>query len=84
MTSRPGFFRSLKITYAGQLVDPGRCIRRMRTNLGWSQSELAKRANLTPGYISQIELNKIEAPTRTYQAIARAMGLRLDQMWGLA
>lgn len=84
MSNHPGFFKSLKITYAGQLVDPGRRIRICRTNLDWSQSELAKRANLTPAYISSLELNRYEAPTRTYEAIARAMGLRLDQLWGLA
>lgn len=80
----PGFFNAYHISYAGQLVDPGRMIRRMRTNLGMTQSELAKKANLTPSYISRIELNKAgQTSQKTYARIAKAMGVSIDQMFGV-
>ena len=54
--NRPGFFNSLTINYNGQLVDPGRAIRRMRTRpeINMTQAELAQRAGLTASYVSQI------------------------------
>lgn len=83
-TSRPGFFNAYSINYAGQLVDPGRTIRRMRTNLDMTQSELAKKAGLAPSFISRIELNKAgHTSQRTYARIAKAMGCTMDQMFGV-
>lgn len=80
----PGFINNYHISYAGQIVDPGRMIRRMRTNLGMTQSELAKKAGLTSAYISRIELNKAgQTSQRTYARIARAMGMSIDQMFGI-
>lgn len=79
----PGFFNTMEISYSGVLVDPGRAIRRMRTRpeIDMTQAELAKRAGLTPSYISQIELNKCGS-MKTYAKIAKAMGVTLDQMFG--
>lgn len=37
----------------------GRYTRRMRTNLGKSQAELAKELGVTASYLSQIELGKV-------------------------
>lgn len=82
MTSRPGFISNLTITYAGRLVDPGRSIRRARTTCQMTQEELAKKADISTSYLSRIELNRCEAPTRVYQRLAEAMGMRMDQVWG--
>ena len=48
--NRPGFFNALSINYSGQLVDPGRAIRRMRTRpeINMTQAELAQRAGCGP------------------------------------
>ena len=82
MTKRPGRIGNLKITYAGCLVDPGRCVRRARTACQLTQEELASKAKISTGYLSKIELNRVEAPTRVYKALAEAMFMRTDQMFG--
>lgn len=79
----PGFFKTLNITYAGTLVDPGRSIRRSRTNSMMTQAELAKKAGITQSYLSQLELNKVAASQKTYDKIAKAMYMSLDQMFGI-
>lgn len=53
----------------------GRYTRRMRTNLGKSQAELAKELGCTAGYISQIELGKV-TPSNELKA-------RIDHMISL-
>lgn len=82
MTSRPGFIGNMKIHYAGVLVDPGRSIRRARTTEQMTQDELAEKAGISRSYLSQLELNRREAPTAVYARIAHAMGYSLDQLWG--
>jgi transcriptional regulator with XRE-family HTH domain len=84
MSPRPGFFNALAISYNGILVDPGRAVRRMRTNPGieMSQAELAKKTGLTQADISRIELNKANTSMATYAKLAKAMGVTLDQMFG--
>lgn len=84
MSPKPGFFNTLTISYNGILVDPGRAVRRMRTNPGieMSQAELAKKAGLTQADISRIELNKANTSMATYAKLAKAMGVTLDQLFG--
>lgn len=83
MTPRPGFINNMAVTYNGVLVDPGRSIRRCRTNLMMSQAEVAKKASLSPSYLSRLELNKAGvASMATYAKVARAMGITLDQLFG--
>ena len=83
MTSRPGFFGTLKVNYAGTLVDPGRSIRRARTNAQMTQAELAKKAGISAGYLSALELNRHPASDKIYSSIARALGMTEDQMFGV-
>lgn len=80
--TRPGFFNTMTISYNGELVDPGRCIRRMRTNLQLSQAELANKAGICQGYLSALELNRHPASTKVYNKIAEAMGISVGQMFG--
>ena len=82
MTARPGFFGNMTITYAGRLVDPGRMIRRNRTNLQMTQAELANKAGISAGYLSALELNRRPASDKIYGRIAAAMGMTEDQMFG--
>lgn len=83
MANHPGFFNAMHITYAGELVDPGRAIRRYRTRpeVNMTQAELAQRAGLAPSYISQIELNKVGS-MKTYARIAKALGTTTDGLFG--
>lgn len=82
MISRPGFFNNMKIRVGAVEGDPGRAIRRWRTNNGWSQRELAKRVGKTQGFISSVELNRTELSTEEYAQIASAMGISLERMLG--
>lgn len=83
MSNHPGFFNTMAISYNGVLIDPGRAIRRMRTNpkVNMSQVELAQRAGYTPSYISQLELNKVGSK-KAYAKIAKAMGVTMDDLFG--
>jgi transcriptional regulator with XRE-family HTH domain len=80
----PGFFNNVTINYGGQLVDPGRAIRRFRTRpeINMTQTELAKKAGLAPSYVSQIELNRCGS-MKTYARLAKAMGTTTDAMFGI-
>ena len=84
MSPRPGFFNQMAVNYRGVLVDPGRAIRRMRTNpeINMSQAEVAKKAGFSTSYVSRLELNKAGCSLETYSKIARAMGITLDQLFG--
>ena len=84
MSPRPGFFNAMALNYNGSLVDPGRAIRRMRTNpeINMSQAEVAKKAGLSTSYISRLELNKAGCSMETYTKVAKAMGVTLDQLFG--
>ena len=80
MISRPGFIMNKTIKVRGAVGDPGRSIRRWRTNLGMTQRELAKKVGKTQGFISQIELNRIELSTEEYDKISAAMGLKTEKL----
>lgn len=82
MISRPGFIMNKSIKVRGTIGDPGRSIRRWRTNLGMTQRELAKKVGKTQGFISQIELNRIELSTEEYDKISAAMGINTERLLG--
>ena len=82
MGTKPGFIDYLTINHAGQLVDPGRSIRRSRTNVRMTQAELAKKAGISQGYLSALELNRRPASDKIYSRIAKAMGMTESQMFG--
>jgi len=61
------------ITY-GQTISGGREL------FGFSQTELAKRAEISQGYLSQLEKDEIENPSYAVRTrIARALGLKIDE-----
>ena len=57
-------------------------VRRWRSDQGWTQRELAKRANLSPATISRIELGTEQPLGRTAQALASALGVELTRLLG--
>lgn len=58
----------------------GRNIRLLRNSRGWSQEELADRAGIDRGHISDMELAKHYARLDRIEMIARALGLPPHQL----
>ncbi len=59
----------------------GQIVREKREGHRWSQSELARRAGLTPGYINQIESGKRPNPGgKVLAALAKAFGVTIDDL----
>ncbi len=60
----------------------GDMVRTAREKLGWSQSELARRAGLTSGHISQIESGKRPNPRGdVVQALAQTLGISAESFY---
>jgi transcriptional regulator with XRE-family HTH domain len=58
----------------------GERIKEIRLKRGFSQSELARRAGLTPGFIWQVEVGMKEPGRRALVGIARALSVSLDEL----
>ena len=50
-------------------------IRKFRTELGWSQEKLAEKADVSPSYITQIELGNRSPTIEVIEKIATALGI---------
>ena len=58
-------------------------IRRLRTQAGLSQTALAKRAKVTQGFISQLEVGlRQDAQARVMVRLAKALGVPLGELLG--
>ena len=58
-------------------------IRRLRTDRGWSQSKLARAANVSNETINTLENDDEHAPLdMTLDAIARALGVTVETLRG--
>lgn len=53
-------------------------IARLRLKSGWSQSELAKRAETSQSYIARLELGQIDPQMSTARKIAGALGVSIE------
>lgn len=53
-------------------------VRALRKHRGLTQAELAAAANLTQGYLAQIEARQKTGAPETLKAIAKALGVPLD------
>ena len=69
---------------AGAVHSPvGEQIRRERDRLGLSLRELARRLDVSPSLVSQIETGKIQPSVRTLYAIVTELGVSLDDLFEL-
>jgi molybdate-binding protein/DNA-binding XRE family transcriptional regulator len=59
-------------------------VRETRERLGWTQDVLAARAGLSRAEISAIETGRVVPSTAAGLALSRAMGARLEDLFGLA
>ena len=83
MKTESGLFCNLKLSYGSKEVDPGRRIRFCRHMRELECKELATKVGISPSYMSAIERNRTRAPERTYEKIAKALGLTKNEMFGL-
>lgn len=58
-----------------QRIAVGELIRERRLILGWSQRRLAKKAGITPSYLSQVEIGNQSAHVATLKLIIDALEL---------
>jgi transcriptional regulator with XRE-family HTH domain len=62
----------------------GAQLRRSRSATGISLRELARRLDVSPSLVSQIETGRIQPSVRTLYAIVSELGLSLDEIFDLA
>ena len=61
----------------------GNRIRNYRLERGMTQIELAKKAGLSQGYLSDLEKNKFNPTTPIIMGIAVALGVSVDGLLGI-
>ena len=83
MKTETGMISNLVFMYKGRLVDPGRRIRFCRHMRDLEAKELAIKAGLDPSYMSRLELNRSRARLATYEKVANALQLSVDEMFGI-
>ena len=55
-------------------------IRELRKARGWRQLDLAEQAGINENYVSDLELGRKEVCLRTLSMLARAFGIKLDEL----
>jgi DNA-binding XRE family transcriptional regulator len=68
----------------GLAIEIGRTVYLRRTELGWSQTELARRAGMTQSAIARLETSLTLPSTRTLLRVATALGQPLTITIGSA
>jgi transcriptional regulator with XRE-family HTH domain len=61
-------------------MDLGKSIKVCRVHKGWSQEQLAAKANISVSYLSLIEQNKRDPPLSTIDQIAGALHVPLNML----
>jgi transcriptional regulator with XRE-family HTH domain len=89
MSSRTGTRRSVardarQANDSGSDASVGARLRERRAQLGLSLRELARRLDVSPSLVSQIETGKIQPSVRTLYAIVSELGLSLDEIFDLS
>ena len=84
MKRRPGFIAASTYTFDGKAVDIGRRIRLYRRLWNdMTQAELAEKAKLSTGYISALELNRVNPSDKTLAKIANVFGVEVKDLLGV-
>jgi transcriptional regulator with XRE-family HTH domain len=65
----------------GAVLSVGAAIYNKRTRLGLTAKEVAKRAHLSPSYVSKVENGECEPSVRTFGAIAGALRMNAHEVW---
>lgn len=63
------------------MEDIGQKIRKFRRNRGWTLEDVAKQADLSPGFLSQIERGQAHPSLSSLKAIADALEVPLSQFF---
>ena len=71
---------SFPVELADRLLAGENPVRAHRAHRGMTQGELASAAGIHPVYLSQIETGKRAGSTRTLAALARALGVAVDDL----
>lgn len=58
----------------------GQRIRELRMAKNWRQIDLAEQAGINENYVSDLEIGKKEVCLRTLQALAGALGLKIEEL----
>lgn len=67
------------VTVARQI---GATVRRLRSSMGLTAGEVAKRSNISPGMLSRMENGDVSASLETLAALAAALGVPLGNFFG--
>lgn len=62
------------------LITPGQRIRHRRIELGWTQDQLAAKAGISGGFLSDVENDKRNVSAENLLSIAEALGVSLDYL----
>ena len=75
-----GFEQEERVSMPRPIV--GTRIRQQRHQLGITQTDLARRAGISPSYLNLIEWNKRSVPSRLMQRISEALGVSVEALDG--
>jgi transcriptional regulator with XRE-family HTH domain len=64
-------------------MTPGDIIKRARTTKGLSQRQLATLSGVTPSFVTKIEAGDTLPGYERCMALARALGLEIEELWSL-
>ena len=62
------------------LLKIGKRVRKLRTDRGWSQEELADRSGVNRSYMSRVELGKSDVSLSVLHKIARTLEISLSEL----
>ena len=60
----------------------GQKLKQLRTERGWTQSEVARRSGLERGYLAHLEIDSVANPSAdTFLKLARAYNIRPEELY---
>ncbi len=58
----------------------GSRIKALRAKRGWTQTQLARRAGISRGYLARLEINRHDPALSALQKLAKALGVRIGRL----